>query len=103
VETQKQMPRTRGSGVMKQASFRAHRRPSAVQTLFGKYSLKIRHLRAESITVHLQSFVKDLPAQVVGTPLEGDGGSQPSIFSLLGVVRRCSDNCLWPARSWTIE
>jgi hypothetical protein len=89
VETQKQVPRTRGSRVMKQASFRAHRRSSAVQTLFGRDSLKIRHLRAESITVHLHSFVEDLLAQVVGTPLEGDGGRQASIFHFLrlcGVV-----------------
>ena len=48
--------RTRGSQVMKQASFHAHHRSSAVQTLFGRDTLKIRHLRAESITVQLQSF-----------------------------------------------
>ena len=88
---------------MKQASFRAYRRSSAVQTLFGRDSLKVRHLRAESITVHLQSFVKDLPTRVVGIPLEGDGGRQASILSLVGVVRRGSDNCLLSARCWTIE
>jgi len=48
-------------------------------------------------------FIEDLLAQEVGTPLEGDGGRQASAFSLLGVVRRCSDNCLRPARCWTIE
>ncbi|KIJ90008.1 hypothetical protein K443DRAFT_582109 [Laccaria amethystina LaAM-08-1] len=88
---------------MKQVSFRAHRRSSAVQRLFGRDSLKIRHPRTQSITVHLQSFVADLLTQVVGTPLEGDGGREVTIFSLLGVVRRSSDNCLRPARCWTIE
>jgi hypothetical protein len=53
--------------------------------------------------VHSQSFVGDLLAQVVGTPLERDRGRQASIISLLEVVRRCSDNGLRPARSWTIE
>ena len=88
---------------MKQASFRAYRRSLAVQTLFGWDSQKVRHLRAESITAHLQSFVEDLLARVVGTPLEGDGGRQAGIFSLVGVVRRSSDNCLPSARYWTIE
>ena len=59
---------------MKQASFRAYCRSSAVETHFGRDSLKVRHLRVESITVHLQSFVEDLLAQAVGIPLEGDGG-----------------------------
>ncbi|KIJ99423.1 hypothetical protein K443DRAFT_172414 [Laccaria amethystina LaAM-08-1] len=62
----------RRSRVIKQASLSAHRRSLMVQTLFGRDSLKIRHLRAESITVHLQSFVEDLLVQVVGTPLKGD-------------------------------
>ena len=53
--------------------------------------------------MHLQSFVEDLLAQVVGIPLEGDGGRQASIFSLVGVVRRSFDNCLPSARCWTIE
>jgi hypothetical protein len=88
---------------MKQASFRAHRRSSAMQTLFSRDSLKTRHVRAESIAVHLHSFVEDLLAQVVGTPLKEDAGRQASISSLLGPVRRSSDNCLRPARCWTIE
>ena len=36
---------------MKQVSFRAHHPSSAVKTLFGRGSLKIRHLRVELITV----------------------------------------------------
>ena len=69
---------------MKQASFRAYHRSSAVQTLLGRDSLKAMHLRAESITVHLQSFVNDLLAQEVGTPWGGRGKIGKCMFTYWG-------------------
>jgi hypothetical protein len=85
VETQKQVPRGRRSRVMQQASFRVHRRSSAVQALFSRDSLKIRHLRAESTTVHLRSSVEDLLGQVVGTPLQGAGEDRQVYCHYLGL------------------
>ena len=57
---------------------------SCLPSLFGGDSLKIRHLRVESIMVHLQSFVEDLLAQVAGIPLEGDGVGQAIYFTSWG-------------------
>ena len=48
---------------------------------------RFRHPRAKLITVHLESFVEDLLAQVVGTPSKGDeGGKVSRFFELCGVV-----------------
>ena len=64
--------------------------------LFGRDSLKIRHPRAKSITVHLQSFVEDLLAQVIGTSSKGREERQVYIhfLELCGVVLTFSEASL---------